>query len=394
MTASPGAYRGGTGGSALGPRSPLLLYMMLATTVALCSCRMKSPPVPTEEPPKLIAASADVYSLARLHPAWVQAEIARRDLGGAPALEEAILEELARRELLSLDEAEAGGSAPGEGPESGPPKDVDVGPTLESILDRHYRRPPRDPISGDGSSAVTGETPVRSAPPASEWASAAESEVRQHVDLTYRGEMGAGATRDPDRTPDDLTRLTRLLELEADEAEARARSEWRDLAWETPEMQAVGEEPDAPLEGNGRDLELAVARDIRLREIARELAAAVQSRDDFRGSLERLASEYSPDQPVWSELSEGAAPADPVVAMGDDPLDSERLALIERYVGLLQTIIESTRRDSQTLARSAGLDLRFDGSAPDHTAQVADLLARFYGRARIGTDRAGEIGEP
>ena len=80
--------------------------------------------------------------------------------------------------------------------------------------------------------------------------------------------------------------------------------------------------------------------------------------------------------------------------MGDDPLESERLALIERYVGLLQTIIDSTRRDARTLARSAGLDLRFDGNAPDHTAQVADLLAQFYGRARIGTERAGEAGEP
>ncbi len=370
--------------------------MMLASVVALCSCRMKSPPVPTEEPPKLTAASADVYSLARLHPGWAQAELARRDLGGAPALEEAILEELARRELLSLDEAEAGGSALGEGPESDPPEDVDVGSTLESILDRHYRRPPRDPISGDGNGALGDETPVRSAPPASEWASSAESEARQHVDLTYRGELAAGAARDPGRTPNDLDRLTRLLELEAEAAEARARSEWRDLAWETTETEGAGagEEPHEPHEGNGRDLELAVARDIRLRELARELAAAAQSRNDFRGSLERSASEYSPDQPVWSELSEGVVPADPVAAMGDDPLDSERLALIERYVGLLQTIIDSTRRDARTLARSAGLDLRFDGNAPDRTAQVADLLAQFYGRARIGTERAGEVGEP
>lgn len=358
--------------------------------VLLCSCRGPTP-VPDEAPARLVLASADLGVLATLHPAWGQIQAIRQELGAQGGVEHAIIEELALREVNGMDDpSHAAGQLPdSQGPSPTTPVTPDYGPSLESVLDRHYRQSPRHPGLRTPDDDVSMAKQTRPAPPAQAWASSVESEISQRMETAYEAELGAGAVRDPSVSQHDLSRLIRLLELEAQAAEARARAEWRGSgqpAESAPDGQprhpeSVTTAPDQP------NVDLIVAKELRLREIAHDLAAETNSAEEFRRSIEEAIEKQSPKQPSWEDLAVGNEPV-PVDSVDvGDPLPAERAELVRRYVALLETIAEMTRRDAVTVARSAGLDLRFDGQGPDRTSLVAGLLSEFYGHA--GTPRRG-----
>jgi chemotaxis protein histidine kinase CheA len=357
-------------------------------------CDSEPPPEPVEEMPELQLATADAAALARIHPAWGEAERIRRQLGSSPEAERAIQEELAERALSSSGPLELTGAGPeapdGTGGQMGPA----AGEHLEGILGQHYRPSPQDPLAGDGPADEQVE-PVRAEPETAEDMRAAAAEGARDIAADYQAEIEAGRAIDPADAEQELERLQQELARQARAAAARARADWQGPERRADPAESTPEPVDEPEQPATEEMSYAVERDLRLREIAGELAAERRSLEQFGETLRRSAERTTPDQPSWDELTTDAPTEGPGLATVGDPLPGERARLVARYVDLLESIDERTRRDAVTLARSSGLDLSFAGGAPDYTPRIAELLARFYGYARTSADRGeDEVREP
>jgi len=351
---------------------------MAGACLVLIGC---AKPAPLERAPTLAVVHADPSVLATAHPAWPEVEEIRSRLleaGVAPA-------EPAFGPALAPGAAdEVSGSAatahPGAGAREAEGSVHSGDADLADIVARGARPSPQ--LGGPPADAV--DEAVATAPPggAAVGTARASEEDKRRADAARTRRLAsayADALRASGRgevNPAERVRAESRLAAAEESAKARAN-------WEAEQAVSANRNPPEDAGSGGESPQtpppstVGPATDAgrRLDELHYELERETGRLDDFSRRTARSAQEAAPSWP--SERSEAESSA-ALESGAPARLAADRARLAERYGDLVRRIEAEVRAVAVSVGRAAGYDVRFDGSGPDRTDEIARLLRRFY----------------